>query len=54
MDALRSMVGLYKPDAEVFLGKLPVPVQGVMGSRNSDLRTPVHYRSAFPCKLIWF
>lgn len=55
MDALRSLVGLYKPDTEVLLGKLLVHVRVVMGSRNSDFNDTLSINlEFFPCKSFWF
>lgn len=41
MDALRTMVGLSKSDTEALVGKVPVPVLVVMGSRDPDFKDPI-------------
>ena len=41
MDALRTMVGLSKSDTEALVGKVPVRVLVVMGSRDPDFKDPI-------------
>ncbi|WP_412480570.1 alpha/beta fold hydrolase [Azonexus sp. IMCC34839] len=41
MNALRQMVALSKADTESIVGKIPVPVLVIMGSRDPDFRDPM-------------